>query len=488
MRYTRLTDADDHPMRRYRCSPTASLLGVAAVAVVGYAYVTLRTPVVKELSDADFMQQPKEYSINNRSRSGWYNDNGVLDFDAETGLNTTWTTVLDDEKAQSAATSEFYCDEKRVLHDGRATCSNHLKLLKALKRHTEAENAVLLAPSYRSSIELSASAQDVLFLGGRRILVVGDSIERNVVSDFAEYFNESSWITGFWISDKRPNAVSDEKSDDSTTHEDAETSEDQSSKEDEQPLPAWPRFGLMQSASLVLPIAASDTDAGNVWTVGRDLDMSAPSPLPSKYFRIDFVFLTGSLEDEYARIFNYAPTDSMERLVRLFDAVGVRNPRTGFINSNAYDTITTNFAFKELHPEHREVVNSLRNDTKSEFSLDMAETLANSLEEMLGYLRKTFPPAQLNLRVAHDVVSPQHYYPKTPNQKASGDPPKKPARVFQLRSIQQAVAQKLGIKTVPFTRLDQLGRNCTFDGFHPYFPANRMYIELLLRNLYDHVT
>ena len=509
MSYELITDGDLTPPllpRPKRSSPVTAAVGIAAFVIAGCIFwIAAPTLLSHGLTGQNSSQQPLLSQSTHRRVSGWFNDNGLIDFDNETGFNTTWTTLLHKEDP-APSESDFYCDEERPFDDRRNACINNIRLLNALRRHTAAQKAVLFHGSAATAEELIASAKDVSYLGGRRILIAGDSTDRNVFSDFAELFDDVSRLDWFWIQDNPPARPASEQSSSRKRQEDAEqglkTDHDTEQYPSEQPgsakqdssdfgseFPPWPKYPLIQASSLIIPIVATPPDLGEALQAAQDMNTSSSEPLSSRLFRVDFLFLSGSLDTEPSS-FDYAPTNSMERFKRFFQAAGVIDRANGGTNPAAYDAITINFALWDIAIIQKDILTKTGDDSSPGMPLETMALVSKTLESYLTYLGDMFPIAQLDVRLLHEAFTLRHASPANPNGATYPDYPTfKGLRVQQYKNIQKEVATRLGALAIPYAnRVAGLANLALFDGLHPTFSANRLYIELLLRGLFDHVS
>lgn len=373
-------------------------------------------------------------------RSNWFNDNGYLDFDLQTGWNTSWNTIVPTNATFSRA---FHCDETSQTTDGHEVCVSKMRLLQTLQNNLLAQQDMLQAPTAHALRTLKDTAQSLDFLRGRRALILGDSIDRDMVLAWSNLCPESTYLQQFLIHDEEAH------------HE------------------GWQR---MEVASLIIPIAADVSEVESNKTLQRAFEVAYTATQPTHHFRLDFTFLIGSMSD---KPFDFGPFNPDERISRMMKLLGTSGPES-------YDYVSLNFALWDLAAIQRSSLQALRADPYKGIKPDYLARYADGLNYQAKRLKSLFPGAHLSLRLIHEITSEMHASPADADNMndIQSIPTFKPLRLVQIRNAQIATAQRLHLDTNPFAlRMMGQGSNFTVDTVHPAGPANKLVIELILRQL-----
>lgn len=362
------------------------------------------------------------YSKRVRSTSSWFNNDGLLEWDRSIGFDTTWTTF---------SSPRYTCDETVMVGD-REACQSGIKVLQALSDNMQAQQRVLggMEPE-----ELEDTAQVIGALKGKRILIAGDSTDRNSFADLIAMLHSRPY------------------------------------------MPAHPVFG---AAAALIPIASHPSDVQHAAELEATFELSPTTPSP--HLRIDQTFLVGTLADR--DIDGYGPCDPAVRLESLAQAVGaVKDGRA----LPVYDAVYINAGLWDMAAIQRQTLNLHRDDPYPGLTPAQVDQYETGLHTLVDTAKRMFPGAAIVMRTLHDTNSTLFAGPAHPNDMTGVEHQHtfKPLRAVQMRQAQIRVAEKTGVGINPFASR-MLGQgDITTDSVHPNLQANMVQLELLLRHLVE---
>jgi hypothetical protein len=239
-------------------------------------------------------------------------------------------------------------------------------------------------------------------------------------------------------------------------------------------MPVHPVFG---AAAASIPIAATVDDIVSAEDLAEQFELAPTTP---SHFRIDQVFLVGTLNDH--EIDGYGPPDPAVRLGWLADAVGAR------VNGEArpvYDAVYINSGLWDMAAIQRQTLTTARDDPYPGLLPTQIMAYEKGLTHLVRTAQDMFPGAAIVMRTLHDTNSTIFAGPAHPDDKTGIEHQHtfKQLRAVQMRQAQIKVAKKLGIEVNPFG-LRMLGQgDITTDSVHPNIQANMVHLEMILRHL-----
>lgn len=168
-----------------------------------YSLLGLIVILVILISTTKFNAQPSPFnhavgrsssmgSPSRPSRSAWFSEGGYLRFDNKDGLETTY-------EIWGEGADGYLCDGQEEREDGETICLNRLRLTESLYENAGAQNRSLRASakSEKEKAILRRSYAELGGLRGKRILYLGDSIDRYALDDLGDGLPTSSMVVIF---------------------------------------------------------------------------------------------------------------------------------------------------------------------------------------------------------------------------------------------------------------------------------------------------
>lgn len=392
-------------------------------------------------TDAASVYFPTSSTI--RLRSNWYNDEGWMSFDDGTdGLASRWSSLIRNGRG-------YQCDGEEILADGNTICTSDMTMTKALLENAAAQRSTREGQDVASQEErLLSSASHLEVLGGKHILVLGDSIDRNYITDLAALTSPVSYFLPYEIGDAK------------------------------YVKRAYVHAG---AGALIFPIASNTSGA----RLGTEIEhtFQLRNPLRKDEFRLDFIFLPGSLGDQGKTGPAFGPIDAESRIREATRQTGTSDGVQG--QPGAYDAIYLNLGAWDLAAIQRYNFNTYREDNSAGFRDADIVRYTDRLEAIVGMLKQMFPGSPVIIRLMHDVMSNTVASPGISDDMTGivRTPTFKLLRVVQMRNAQIAVAKRMSVAIHPFA-LRMAGRfDYIPDTLHPGTKGNLVYAEMVLRHL-----
>lgn len=431
------------PSRKVTLVSAFSILAVSAVFL--FAYHSDNLP-----SSATSLFRSTSPNHNPRVRSGWLDDEGSMEYDHALGWGSKWSTLWSEEKELEG---RFKCDEKEIMSDGKTLCVSDTRVMRALKENSVLQAKILSNDTVVDDIlteQLAESAKGVMALRGKRILIAGDSICRNLVSDLFQLLEPAAFLLTYDIQEEEG--------------------------EEQHSLAKRNYYMKFLAATALFPIAAIPEEAQSKEMITA-MNFKPTSTQDAHHFRIDFVFLIGSLTNN--PFIPYLPVDPIERIRLMHERVG---------GQAKYDFITANLGLWDLAAIQRKILTELSQDVMPGLQNEDTSAFVDQMDRLIVGLKELHPTSPIAVRLLHDLISGGFAAPAHPANMASvvQSPTFKPLRIVQMRNAQYAAAQRHSVGWHSFAlRMQGQPAVFTFDGVHPNPNAHIVYLEMLFRDIID---
>ncbi|KAI9634704.1 uncharacterized protein MKK02DRAFT_37583 [Dioszegia hungarica] len=472
--------------------PPALTIAIIATALFATYYLAPSTPY--HFSTSSWSVTPPTLP------SAWLSDDGHLDFRLGGAFRSRYTLLQE-------YSGGYSCDEEEILADGQRVCHNTVSVLRSLWSNVRAQQRYLADEKVREDAriagkeegvvapldhldatnrlqaeEFSETFQNISSIVGKRILVIGDSLDRNWITELVGITAPSSHhrnhdLSSYVPADAAPLAPRSSPSNST----DLGTVQALDKR----------RTGFFECSTAVVPIASSPSLSSDRVAIGDTFIPPFNRDLPGadQQFRIDFVFAFGVL-NEGAKPSMPGNTSHRVEALRQVVGGGKRNH-----DSRPYDAITVNFGLWDLVGFQRRAYLATAADKEPGLTFEWIAEYTQTCQRFIQSLRDTYGShTPIYFRLAH-VTGPGLI-----GRDLLGLPPKlhalaeaemvptfKPLRVAQLRRAQIDLAKSMGVTTINFARrFEGYGTEMARDGTHPKPEADQVYAELLLRQLMTH--
>lgn len=354
--------------------------------------------------------------------SGWFNDAGYLRLNYSDPWSTTYET-------RAEAMEGYACDEETVTDGGAVLCQSKIRLYRAMRDNSAAQLRVsqaaldgkVGAEGDADAAILEASYAETKRLRGKRVLYLGDSVDRIPVDELAAALPTSTLMVHEPISGD-PLDPKDNRANDHTT-----------------------RFVGVRLVDC--PSFSPPTNITLRGTVRPD------------EFRMDFLFTYG-VYDSPAH--DEPPSDFLERVDLLGPLLG---------EDTHYDLIVLNAGLWDLMKFYR---NNEKTDVTHGVLADWLDAYINRFILVVERLRVTYGSRiPIAIRLTHDTT---HTYPEHKAQFI-------PLRSEHMRQAQRELARRLNLRILPFAdrMRGQAAPYLRGDGYHPSLTADTVLMEMVLR-------
>ncbi|KAI9633991.1 uncharacterized protein MKK02DRAFT_38663 [Dioszegia hungarica] len=373
------------------------------------------------------------------STSAWHHDRGFLDYRGDDEMQSKYDVI--------GIEGGYKCDE--VIQVGNGTvCRSPLRIMKSL--------LASLKGTGEGGIGTIDGTDSNSILAGKRLLIVGDSLDRYWIENLVEMTH------GFY--------------------ENVNTAQPQTRAG--QGLEAR---DLRHSCKVaIIPVrpstSQSEGESMHAHYIDRYTSEHRRSP---DHLRIDFVFSHGLINGGLPHPFPNATALTTEALA---DQVG------GDLSDEfdeGYDAISLGFGLWDLAGFQRLAYLSDLKDDHPGLTLEWIVEYGAAYAGYVEYLREVYGrDVPILARLLHDTGPAffwdNHGLPSEVKSQVEQSNTFKPLRQAQLRNAQKQLAEKLGLQAHAFAkRFEGQGLNFTVDGIHPGRPANLIYMEMLFRALED---
>ncbi len=374
--------------------------------------------------------------------SAWFCDVGFTRFFPDDGWKITYDVPL------AISQGRYSCDTVVESATGPKYCQSNMDILKNLVRHLEIHATYLskvndvtveVDPGEFATLQdsLDATYRELSDLAGKRILIIGDSIDRNWLNDLAALMPPpySRHCTDRLLSET---VVMDKI---------------YGSK-----VCIYPIVSKLQH----IPVA-TQLQINDLTTYGSRQDIG-----PGEYLHLDFLFSFGILDQLAASIAEWVP--SLSPPFRLSDRIEVVKEWWGCDVDNArpnrYDAIFLNSGYWDIKALHdSRDPRWLINGGLSTEAIELYETQFRDLVHRLKSMYGSSIP--MYLRLVHDI----HH--RTDMSAIA---------VRDLRTAQIAIARTLDLHIHPFAhRMEGRDLSYQYDEIHPGPVGNMINMELFLR-------
>jgi len=472
--------------------PPALTIAIIATALFATYYLAPSTPY--HFSTSSWSVTPPTLP------SAWLSDDGHLDFRLGGDFRSRYTLLQE-------YSSGYSCDEEEILADGQRVCHNTVSALRSLWSNVRAQQRYLADEKVREDAriagkeegvvapldhldatnrlqaeEFSETFKNISSIAGKRILVIGDSLDRNWITELVGKTAPSSHhrnhdLSSYVPADATPLAPRSSPS----------------NSTDLGPVQALNkrRTGFFECSTAVIPIAPSPSLSSDRIAIGETFIPPFTRDLPGAdhQFRVDFFFALG-VHNEGAKPSRRGNTS--DRVEALRQVIGGGK---GDHDSRPYDAITVNFGLWDLVGFQRRAYLATAADKELGLTFEWIAEYTQTCQRFIQSLRDTYGShTPIYFRLVH-VTGPGLI-----GRDLLGLPPKlhalataemvptfKPLRVAQLRRAQIDLAKSMGMTTINFARrFEGYGTEMARDGTHPKPEADQVYAELLLRQLMTH--
>lgn len=374
--------------------------------------------------------------------SAWFHPGGYLRLD-----QGTWATSYDTQLMGSQSLA-YACDEVVPHNAAEPICRNNLTLVNALVANSEAQSSLWSESTEEKEADpasgrLQETGDLLKALRGKRILVLGDSTDRNAIRDLQTVLPSSASL------DFDPSSGARVESSFHNQHDLRVT---------------------------IASVAANASEVRSPDQLTEEFSLHQAVPVrDTSLLRIDFLFLYGSMHRE---LWDPPPVKTLERLSLAHGLFLGPHNNDDPERSNRFDAVFINFGLWDLVAYNTEIDNA---DSPDGLSLDFTERYTRAVGEVVKVLRTVHgQDIPIFLRTLHDVSHSPSGGPKDTNRY-------RPLRVQHLRQAQHHVAKRYHLHLLPFGELLR-GQEAFLkeDGFHPAGPADTVFIEMMLRAIAGH--
>jgi hypothetical protein len=395
--------------------------------------------------------------------SAWLSDQGYIRFNN----SEKWNTHYDVAKSDAAG---FTCDEETVLSSGRIVCRNRLEVMAGLAANVQAQDKRMIAQAGAGDSSGAVGFEDdeatftdsyeaLSGIAGKRLLIVGDSVDRNWITQLVDIAYPSSFYTNLFL------AAPNNPQTWIATH----TAQDPSAAT-RQGISAPSKF-KHECGVAIFPIAPRPS----LSTSAEELAKSFTPHYTAEYrrnphhFRIDFAFVMGILfEGKSASM----PANTTDRMAIWKDLVG------GDVGDR----------WDLAGYQQRRFIQYLADDDP-DISMEWLDEYTDAYERFIGQLRLTYGQhVPIYIRLTHDTAPANMRYiqdiPADIMAKINQNTVTfRPLRLKQIRQAQLNVARATGSGVQPFARRFDGVAAYTFDGTHPDVASNMVHVETIFRQL-----
>lgn len=303
-------------------------------------------------------------------------------------------------------------------------------------------------------------------LAGKRALILGDSVDRNMLYDLREtVLNDTAYFSGCDMDDSRVLQPFDGS----------------------QGAPRMMVIPIDRAPSEAFDFAR-DVDVNHSPSTVSDgqqvEDMSDISARALSQVRIDFLHMYGTDEEDlwedrqsHHQVTAWRSKDRLEKVKSMWG--------TG---PDTYSAVVINFGLWELARYQRTAYAVYAADDETGLPQEWLEDYKDRLRAYVATIRSTWSTAQVAIRTIHDPREGAGGWFRSANMDEGGvrSPPFTRLRVVQLRRAQLQVAEELGLNVLNWAD-HMIGQDASWlkDEIHPAVPGSLVLAEMYLRLLAD---